>query len=516
VVGLYWKIDLKSGNGFADDDRPGSRLILGHGLPASLHYRTVEPVNFEPHMPTTSSSQDRSRSVSAQPASKPSPADSAARALEDRLQQRTATIGIVGLGYVGLPLARAVFDAGYGVIGYDVDESKVVKLKAGEPYLHHLGTELIAPFAKSERFTPTSDARELAHADVIILCVPTPLGQHNEPDISYVVNSTRMVAEVLRAGQLVVLESTTYPGTTRKDMQPILDASGLRCGHDYFLAYSPEREDPGRQNLTTAAIPKLVGGVDDVSTDLAMAFYTRCIQQVHRVSSAEVAETAKLLENIFRGVNIALVNELKVVLTEMGIDIWEVIAAASTKPFGFMPFYPGPGLGGHCIPIDPFYLTWKAKEYGRYTKFIELAGEINKHMPEYVVGRLALALNEDSKAMKGAKVLVIGIAYKPNVDDIRESPAAEVIELLWKHGVEVSYHDPHCPKFPKMRQHSIDLASAPLTEATAREADAVLIITHHDAIDYGLLGRSARLIVDSRNAMGRVPTSQITARVVKA
>jgi UDP-N-acetyl-D-glucosamine dehydrogenase len=467
-------------------------------------------------MPTTSSPQDRSRSAPAQPPVTPSPADSSARALEDRLQQRTATIGIVGLGYVGLPLARAVFDAGYGVIGFDVDESKVQRLRRGEPYLHHLGADLIAPFAKSERFRPTSQSRDLADADVVILCVPTPLGQHNEPDISYVVNSTRMVAEVLRKGQLVVLESTTYPGTTRKDMQPILDASGLRCGHDYFLAYSPEREDPGRKDMSTAAIPKLVGGVDQTSTDLAMALYTRCIKQVHRVSSAEVAETAKLLENIFRGVNIALVNELKVVLTEMGIDIWEVIAAASTKPFGFMPFYPGPGLGGHCIPIDPFYLTWKAKEYGRYTKFIELAGEINKHMPEYVVGRLALALNEDGKAMKGAKVLVIGIAYKPNVDDIRESPAAEIIELLWKHGTDVSYHDPHCPKFPKMRQYSIDLTSVALTEAAAREADAVLIVTHHDAIDYGLLGRSAKLIIDSRNAMARAAGEPITARVVKA
>lgn len=437
-------------------------------------------------------------------------------ALRGKLESRTATIAIVGLGYVGLPLARAVFDAGYGVLGFDVDDSKIEKLAKGEPYLHHLGSELIAPFVNNDRFRATSDPKELANADVIILCVPTPLGQHNEPDISYVVNSTKLAADVLRPGQLIVLESTTYPGTTRGDMQPILDARGLKCGEDYFLAYSPEREDPGRKGMTTAAIPKLVGGVDPVATDLAMALYTRCIKQVHRVSSAEVAETAKLLENIFRGVNIALVNELKVVLTEMGIDIWEVIEAASTKPFGFMPFYPGPGLGGHCIPIDPFYLTWKAKEYGRYTKFIELAGEINKHMPEYVVERLVNALNDESKAIRGAKILVMGIAYKPNVDDIRESPAAEVIELLGKHGADIRYHDPHCPVFPKMRHYKIELQSQPLTDANVREADAVVIVTNHDAVDYAMLGRCARLIVDSRNGMARVDQSKITARVVKA
>ena len=450
------------------------------------------------------------------PAAATMSATSAATALRARIEDRSAVVAIIGLGYVGLPLARAVFDAGYNVLGFDVDHGKIEKLARGEPYLQHLGSELIAPFVKADRFRATSDPKQLTRADVIILCVPTPLGAHNEPDISYVLNSTRMVAESLRAGQLIVLESTTYPGTTRQDMQPILDARGLKCGVDYFLAYSPEREDPGRKGMTTAAIPKLVGGVDAASTDLAIALYSRCIKQVHRVSSAEVAETAKLLENIFRGVNIALVNELKVVLTEMGIDIWEVIEAASTKPFGFMPFYPGPGLGGHCIPIDPFYLTWKAKEYGRYTKFIELAGEINKHMPEYVVERLISALNDERKAIRGAKILVIGIACKPNVDDIRESPAAEVIELLARHGADVRYHDPHCPVFPKMRHYQIDLENQPLTEANVRDADAALIITNHDAIDYGLLGRCARLIVDSRNAMSRVPAEQVKARIVKA
>jgi len=329
-----------------------------------------------------------------------------------------------------------------------------------------------------------------------------------------------MVASVLRKGQIVVLESTTYPGTTRQDMQPILEETGLICGTDFFLAYSPEREDPGRKDTTTATIPKLVGGVDDVSTELAMAFYPRVIKQVHRVSSAEVAETAKLLENIYRGVNIALVNELKVVLTDMGIDIWEVIAAASTKPFGFQAFYPGPGLGGHCIPIDPFYLTWKAKEIGKYTKFIELAGEINKHMPEYVISRVMMALNDGKspRALRGAKVLVIGLAYKPNVDDCRESPAAEVIELLHKNGAVVNYHDPHVAEFPEMRKHDMDLRSVKLTPKVIASYDVVLIITDHDAVDYTALGKHASLIVDSRNAMPRAKgyPKSVKARIVKA
>jgi UDP-N-acetyl-D-glucosamine dehydrogenase len=351
--------------------------------------------------------------------------------------------------------------------------------------------------------------------------VPTPLGAHNEPDLSYVLDSTRMVASVLRppanGAQLVVLESTTYPGTTRGEMSPILESSGLRCGVDFFLAFSPEREDPGRRNTTTASIPKLVGGVDPVSTDLAMAFYSRAIKEVHRVSSAEVAETAKLLENIYRAVNIALVNELKVLLTDMGIDVWEVIAAASTKPFGFQPFYPGPGLGGHCIPIDPFYLTWKAKEIGRHTKFIELAGEINKHMPHYVLSRVVAALNDQQKSLRGSKVLVIGIAYKPNIDDTRESPAAEIIELLRSGGAQVSYHDPHVPIFPKMRDHQIDLKSVTLNDKTLGAADCVLIITDHEAVDWPAIARHAKLIVDSRNAMARfVGGANVAGVLVKA
>jgi UDP-N-acetyl-D-glucosamine dehydrogenase len=379
--------------------------------------------------------------------------------------------------------------------------------------MHHLG-DLASALAKSDRFQATDQSANLKAADFIILCVPTPLGLHNEPDLSFVLDSTKMVASVLRKGQLVVLESTTYPGTTRKDMQPILEATGLKCGEDFFLAYSPEREDPGRKDTSTATIPKLVGGVDEISTDLAMAFYPRVIKQVYRVSSAEVAETAKLLENIYRGVNIALVNELKVVLADMGIDIWEVIEAASTKPFGFQAFYPGPGLGGHCIPIDPFYLTWKAKEIGHHTKFIELAGEINKRMPEYVISRVMLALNDQCKSLRGSEVLVIGIAYKPNVDDCRESPAAEVIELLWKNGAVVSYHDPHVAIFPKMRDHDIEMKSLELNAKMLADYDCVLIVTDHENVDYAAIGKHAKLIVDSRNAMAKVDV--VNAKVVKA
>jgi UDP-N-acetyl-D-glucosamine dehydrogenase len=441
-------------------------------------------------------------------------AQAPADVLRARIDARTATIGVVGLGYVGLPLVRAIHDAGFAVIGYDVDETKIDRLRRGETYIRHLGADLAPALAASPRFTPTADAARLAAADVIILCVPTPLGPHREPDLSFVLASTRMVATVLRPGHLVVLESTTYPGTTRNEMLPILAETGLACGRDFFLAYSPEREDPGRAGLTTATIPRLVGGVDEGSTRLAHAFYGQVVREVHAVSAAEVAEAAKLLENVYRAVNIALVNELKVILTRMGIDVWEVIAAASTKPFGFQPFHPGPGLGGHCIPIDPFYLAWKAKELGLTTKFIELAGEVNAQMPRYVVDRVAAALNDENKSLRGAKVLVVGVAYKAEVDDIRESPAAEIIELLQVGGAEVAYHDPHLPRFPSMRRYRIDLASVPLTEETLAAQDCVLIVTAHSAIDYDLIGRSAHLVVDSRNAMAKVARPR--ARIVKA
>ncbi|MCI0675055.1 MAG: nucleotide sugar dehydrogenase [Phycisphaerales bacterium] len=442
---------------------------------------------------------------------------SPAAELLHRLETKSATIGVIGLGYVGLPVARAIFDAGYSILGYDVDQAKIQKLNRGENYLPHLGDELNHMIASRDRFKATGDPKSLRDADAIILCVPTPLGPHNEPDLSYVVDSTRLAASVLHKGQLVVLESTTYPGTTRHDMKPILEATGFKCGEDFFLAYSPEREDPGRKNMATAAIPKLVGGVDDVSTDLAMALYSRCINQVHRVSSAEVAEMSKLLENIYRAVNIALVNELKVLLNDMGIDVWEVISAASTKPFGFQAFYPGPGLGGHCIPIDPFYLTWKAREIGHHTRFIELAGEINRHMPQYVVNRVASALNEQKKSLRGSKILIIGIAYKPNVDDTRETPAAEIIELLHKQGADVSYHDPHCPIFPRMRAHHIELKSQQLSERALKDCDCVLVVTDHDAVEWGAIAKHSKLIVDSRNAIERfVGPGKASGTLVKA
>ena len=440
----------------------------------------------------------------------------AALALQQKIQQRSVTTAVVGLGYVGLPLVRAVHEAGLDVIGYDIDDAKIDKLRRGETYLHHLGNDLVASLHKSKRFTATSVADDLRLADVILLCVPTPLGNHREPDLSFVLNSTAMVAKVLRPGMLIVLESTTYPGTTRDEMLPILEATGLKCGRDFFLAFSPEREDPGRAGVTTSTIPKLVGGVDDVSGKLAFDFYSLFIKQPHLVSSAEVAEAAKLLENIYRAVNIALANEMKVVLSDMGIDVWEVIAAASTKPFGFQPFYPGPGLGGHCIPIDPFYLAWKAKEIGRPTHFIKLAGEVNAQMPQYVIARIIDAINDDRKALNGASILIIGVAYKPNIDDMRESPAAEIIELLLQHGAEVSYHDPHVPVFPPMRKYRIELQSQALTPESLASADAVVIVTDHAAVDYAMIARHARLVIDTRNAMAKVPAGSIIARVVKS
>ena len=433
-----------------------------------------------------------------------------------RIESKTAVVGIVGLGYVGLPLSKALLEAGFPVVGYDIDQRKIDAIHAGTSYIHHLGQEFFDRLKTDPKFTATTDPKELSKADAILLCVPTPLGHHREPDLTYVLDSTRMVAGILRKGQIVILESTTYPGTTRDEMGPILDATGLKRNEDYFLAYSPEREDPGNPDFSASVIPKLVGGTDEVSGKLAFALYSRVVSKAHFVSSAEVAETAKLLENIFRAVNIALVNEMKTVLTDMNIDVWEVVAAASTKPFGFMPFYPGPGLGGHCIPIDPFYLTWKAKEVGRTTRFIELAGEVNTAMPHYVIERTQGALNDDCKSLKGSKVLVIGVAYKKNIDDSRESPSAEIIELLRDRGAEVSYHDPHIPTYPSMRKYRIDLKSVELSEANLKGSDCVLILTDHDAVDYGNIAKQAKLVVDTRNAMARVPAGTGKARVVKS
>jgi len=425
--------------------------------------------------------------------------------LEARIRARTATVAVVGLGYVGLPLLRAFFQAGFPVLGYDIDAQKIAMLKRGESYLKHLGTDFVRELAKSPKFHATSDPTDLAKADAIILCVPTPLGRHGEPDMSFILTSTQMVGNVLRKGQLVSLESTTYPGTTRGDCLPILAKTGLLAGQDYFLAFSPEREDPGRKDHSTQTIPKLVGGVDDASCNLATMLYAAAIKQVIPVENAEIAEAAKLLENIYRCVNIALVNELKPVLAAMGIDIWKVIEAASTKPFGFQAFYPGPGLGGHCIPIDPFYLTWKAREYGHHTRFIELAGEINNSMPHYVIGRAIDGLNELGKPLRGASVLVIGLAYKPDVDDVRETPAAEIIKLLLEHGAVVSYHDPHVPLFAGMRKYrEYRMHSVPLSKENLKAADCVLIVTNHSSVDWKAIAEHARLVVDSRNALAKL------------
>jgi UDP-N-acetyl-D-glucosamine dehydrogenase len=422
--------------------------------------------------------------------------------LQAKIEATSAVVGIIGMGYVGLPLAAAFSRAGFPVIGFDVDPKKIELLLRGENYLKHLGPEMVADMRKTGKFDATADFSRLAEADGIISCVPTPLGKHLEPDLTYVEQTARDIAKTLRPQQLVVLESTTYPRTTREVMLPLFEAKGLKCGTDFYVAYSPEREDPGRKDQSTQTIPKLVGGIDPASGEVALALYRKAIKKVIPVSSAEVAEAAKILENVYRAVNIALVNEMKVVLTAMGIDVWEVIRAASTKPFGFQAFYPGPGLGGHCIPIDPFYLTWKAREVGHSTRFIELAGEINRGMPDYVISRVSLALNDRGKPVKGSRVLVLGLAYKPDVDDVRESPSFELIEKLEHLGATVDYNDPHVPATHYMRHWGdIGKKSAPLTRETLKSYDCVLIATHHAAYDWQMVADGAALIVDTRNAL---------------
>ena len=443
-----------------------------------------------------------------------------AEQLRARIDSGAAVVGIIGLGYVGLPLAGVMHAAGFRVIGFDIDPAKVEALRAGRNYLKHLGDDLTRGLATGGRFEATSDLARLGETDAVLICVPTPLGRHHEPDLSFVLESARAVGRTLRPGQLIVLESTTYPGTTRDELIPAMlgagpaDARPLEIGRDVFVAFSPEREDPGRTTHTTRTTPKLVGGVDSISGALAESLYGRAIDRVVRVSTAEVAESAKILENVFRAVNIALVNELKMILEPMGIDVWEVVDAAASKPFGYMPFYPGPGLGGHCIPIDPFYLTWKAREVGRPTRFIELAGEINTAMPHWVVERTVGALGAEGKATRGARVLVIGVAYKRDVDDMRETPAAEIIELLAQRGADVSYHDPHVPVFPRMRRHRIDLRSVALTPQTLAATDAAVIVTDHTAIDWSTVADHAPLVVDTRNVMKRFTGRR--ARIIKA
>ena len=420
--------------------------------------------------------------------------------LHRRIENRTAVVGIVGLGYVGLPLALTFAERRFRVLGFDVDPAKVETLSRGEMYIKHLDGQRVAAAMTYDLFRATGDFSRLKEPDVLVICVPTPLTPQREPDLSYVVGTARRIRDHLRPGQLVVLESTTYPGTTEELVRGILEESGLKCGSDFYLAFSPEREDPGNETFETATIPKVVGGVDATAGDLAQALYDKVVEKTIRVSSCRTAEATKLTENIFRAVNIALVNELKVIYDRMGVDIWEVLDAAATKPFGFMRFNPGPGWGGHCIPLDPFYLAWKAREYGVIPKFIELAGEINIQMPHYVVGKLQTALNDRGKSVKGSRVLVLGLAYKKDIDDPRESPAFEIIEEILRLGALVTYHDPHIPRAPRMRTWPDlpEMDSQPLAPKVLREQDAVVIVTDHSAVDYELVARHAPLVVDTR------------------
>jgi UDP-N-acetyl-D-glucosamine dehydrogenase len=421
-----------------------------------------------------------------------------------KIQTRKARIGVIGLGYVGLPLVKTFLQKGFDVTGFDVDAKKVDMLNRGRTYIRHISTAELKGFLSRKAFRATADFSRLKDADAILICVPTPLDGHGAPDLSYVLNSTITVAEHIRKGQLVVLESTTYPGTTDEEMLPILEAGGLKGGRDFFLAFSPEREDPGNKEFSTATTPKVVGGLTPDCLKLAKALYDQIIVRTVPVSSTKAAESTKLLENIFRSVNIALVNELKMIFDRMGIDVWEVIRAASSKPFGFMPFFPGPGLGGHCIPIDPFYLTWKAKEVDYQTKYIELAGEINTFMPYYVINKTIEALNARGTTIKGARVLVLGLAYKKDIDDSRESPSLKIISLFRGKGAKVSYNDPYVPKVVGHREYpGLELDSVRLTKGLLKKADAVVIATDHTVYDYDLIVRSARLVIDTRNAVKR-------------
>ena len=425
--------------------------------------------------------------------------------LEKAIRDKSAKVGIMGLGYVGLPLIRAFMGAGYHTMGFDVDQSKVDRLAAGESYIGHIPSAWIAQCVEDGTFEPTADMSRLVEADVLLICVPTPLSDSRDPDLSYVEQTTRQIAEVLRPGQLVVLESTTYPGTTRDVMLPILAAGGLKVGTDFFLAYSPEREDPGNPDFSADGIPKVVGGIDPDSCRLAELLYGQAVVRVVSVSNCEVAEACKILENTYRSVNIAMVNELKMLFDRLKIDIWEVIDAAKTKPFGFQAFYPGPGLGGHCIPIDPFYLSWVARKHGLPTRFIELAGEINTSMPQYVVRRVIDALNDAGKPLRGSKVCLLGVAYKKDVDDPRESPSFELMDLLRAGGAELTYNDPHIPRLPSMRHHHVpDMASTELTAEFLSKQDCLLIATDHSAYDYDFIVRHAPLIIDTRNATAEV------------
>jgi UDP-N-acetyl-D-glucosamine dehydrogenase len=431
-----------------------------------------------------------------------------------RVAGKDVKVGVLGLGYVGLPLAREFVGGGLKVVGFDIDEKKIEVLNSGRSIIKHVPHEQVKKMRDSGLFEATSNMSRLSEVDAVLICVPTPLTANREPDMQFVEKSSQTVAKYLRKGQLIVLESTTYPGTTRELMLPILEQKGLAAGKDFYLAYSPEREDPGNKNYTTKDIPKVVGGLTKECKEMACALYEAAIVRTVPVSSLEAAEAAKILENVYRCVNIAMVNELKMVFDRMGIDVWEVIGAASTKPFGYHPFYPGPGLGGHCIPIDPFYLTWKARQYGMATRFIELAGEINTGMPHFVIQHVMDALNDRKKSLNGSKVLVLGLAYKKDIDDVRESPSIELIELLSKKGAKVDYNDPYIPKTHKQREHDLGMTSKKLTAAMLKGYDVVLISTDHSSYDYDWIVENSQLVVDSRNATAKVKKNR--NKIVKA
>jgi len=435
--------------------------------------------------------------------------------LQGKFKSKTALVGVIGLGYVGLPICVAACEVGFKVLGLDIDPAKPEAINRGQSYLKHIPAPRIGKLVDQGLLTATADFSRLSEPDALLICVPTPLTSHLDPDLSFVVSTAEQIAKRLRRGQIVILESTTYPGTTLEVLRPILETSGLKCDRDFYIAYSPEREDPGNLEFSTSRIPKVIGADCPEAQDAAAALYDNFVPATIKVSSCATAEAVKLTENIFRAVNIALVNELKIVYGAMGIDIWEVIDAAKTKPFGFMPFYPGPGLGGHCIPIDPFYLTWKAREYGITTRFIELAGQINTAMPQHVVNELARQLDTRSgRGLKDARILVVGVAYKKNVEDIRESPALRLMELLEERGAHVAYYDPHVPVIPDTRHHRALAGRPSQSWGGFSSYDAVLIATDHDGIDYAELAKTARLIVDTRNACRRAGV--VAANIVSA
>jgi len=440
---------------------------------------------------------------------------SQAKKLQDRIESGNAIIGVIGMGYVGLPLALEFCRSDFRVLGFDIDAKKVKQLNAGKSYISHIPAKSIKSLVGGGRFSATSDFERLTEPDCIIICVPTPLNDQKEPDIGYVAGTCKDIARTLRKGQLIVLESTTYPGTTEDLVLSLVNSENkLKIGRDFFVAYSPEREDPGNRRYPIERIPKVVGGVTPTCRDVAESMYAKIFERVIRVSSPRVAEMTKLLENIFRCVNIALVNEMKILGERMDIDIWEVIEAASTKPFGYMPFYPGPGLGGHCIPIDPFYLSWKAKEFDFNTRFIELAGEVNSSIPYHVLRRIGEALNAKNKSIKGSQILVLGVAYKPDVDDMRESPAIKIIELLSSMGANVSYNDPHIAKFPKLRKYDFDLKSLDLTPKVLGSMDCAVIVTNHSAYDYDFIVKHSNMVIDTRNATRDVKAG--SSKIIKA